>query len=153
MSVFYEYLCVCYLSHNLTGSEYLWYHRREWTQRVTLSRPPPPQDHLRKTRAYIWLIIIFQFQRAERSIQARISYLAAFPATADNQNRTTNMHGVVRPTRLLFWFIIVIFFLTNIKYTFARRHLLLLLLMIFCAWWQTNFWCIYRHQLDRSVEH
>jgi len=52
------YLCISYPSHNLTGSEYPWYHRREWMPRAALSHPPPPRDLLRKAK-HIPIILIF----------------------------------------------------------------------------------------------
>lgn len=114
VSVFHEYLCVCHLSHNLTGSEYLWCYRRELTLLSSTSSVRPHE----KTRPYIWLMIIFHIQRTKRLIQAHISNSAAFPATDDNRNRITNMHVIVewnysavRAKRLLFWFIILMFFL------------------------------------------
>lgn len=66
-------------------------------QRATLSRPPPLQDHLRKTRAFnvTSLTVVFHFQRTERSIQAHVLSSAAFPTTASKQKPITNMHLTV----------------------------------------------------------
>lgn len=52
-----------YPSHNLTGSEYPWCHRREWMPRAALSHPPPPRDPLRKTK-HIPIILIFHVKNS-----------------------------------------------------------------------------------------